>query len=110
MILPSSIQRVVWIKLKETLTVVREKYPTGTRVELVHMDDPYTSLTTGDKGTVTFTDTHGAADFFGDNESSEIINSSDTTCGFHFISFSFFRQILMLLSAKRGDLYCRIYI
>ena len=37
---------------KETLTVLREKYPAGTRVELVYMDNPYTSLTTGDKGTV----------------------------------------------------------
>lgn len=45
--------------LKETLTVLREKYPTGTRVELVHMDDPYTSLTTGDKGTVRFVDDIG---------------------------------------------------
>lgn len=34
---------------KETLAMLREKYPAGTRVELVHMDDPYTSLTTGDK-------------------------------------------------------------
>ena len=45
--------------LKETLTVLREKYPTGTRVELVHMDDPYTSLTAGDKGTVRFVDDMG---------------------------------------------------
>ena len=39
--------------------MLREKYPTGTRVELVHMDDPYTSLTTGDKGTVRFVDDIG---------------------------------------------------
>ena len=44
---------------KETLAMLREKYPTGTRVELVHMDDPYTSLTTGDKGTVRFVDDIG---------------------------------------------------
>ena len=44
---------------KETLAMLREKYPTGTRVELVHMDDPYTSLTTGDKGTVRFIDDMG---------------------------------------------------
>lgn len=44
---------------KETLTVLREKYPAGTRVELVRMDDPYTSLTTGDKGTVRFIDDMG---------------------------------------------------
>lgn len=44
---------------KETLAMLREKYPTGTRVELVHMDDPYTSLTAGDKGTVRYVDDIG---------------------------------------------------
>ena len=44
---------------KETLAMLREKYPSGTRVELVHMDDPYTSLTTGDKGTVRCVDDIG---------------------------------------------------
>lgn len=44
---------------KETLAMLREKYPSGTRVELVHMDDPYTSLTTGDKGTVKHVDDMG---------------------------------------------------
>ena len=44
---------------KEKLTVLREKYPSGTRVELVHMDDPYTKLTAGDKGTVRFVDDVG---------------------------------------------------
>ena len=44
---------------KEMLAMLREKYPSGTRVELVHMDDPYTKLTTGDKGTVRFIDDMG---------------------------------------------------
>ena len=44
---------------KETLEMLREKYPTGTRVELVHMDDPYTKLTAGDKGTVRCVDDIG---------------------------------------------------
>ena len=44
---------------KETLAMLCEKYPTGTRVELVRMDDPYTSLTVGDKGTVRFVDDIG---------------------------------------------------
>lgn len=44
---------------KETLAMLREKYPSGTRVELVHTDDPYTSLTTGDKGTVKHVDDMG---------------------------------------------------
>ena len=44
---------------KETLAMLREKYPSGTRVELVRMDNPYTSLTAGDKGTVRFIDDMG---------------------------------------------------
>ena len=44
---------------KEVITMLREKYPAGTRVELVHMYDPYTSLTTGDKGTVRYVDDMG---------------------------------------------------
>ncbi len=44
---------------KETLTMLREKYPAGTRVELVNMEDPYTSLTAGDKGTVRHVDDMG---------------------------------------------------
>ncbi len=41
---------------KETLAKLREKYPKGTKVELVYMDDPYTKLTAGDKGTVKYVD------------------------------------------------------
>ena len=44
---------------KEVITMLREKYPAGTRVELVRMDDPYTSLTVGDKETVRFVDDIG---------------------------------------------------
>ena len=44
---------------KETLSMLRKKYPEGTKVELVYMDDPYTSLTTGDKGTVRCVDDMG---------------------------------------------------
>lgn len=31
---------------------LKKKYPAGTRVELVRMDDPYTKLRPGDRGTV----------------------------------------------------------
>lgn len=45
---------------KETVTRLREKYPEGTRVELVHMgDDPYSKLVPGDKGTVKHVDDMG---------------------------------------------------
>ena len=45
--------------LKETLAMLREKYPSGTRVELVNMDDPFIILTAGDKGTVKYVDDMG---------------------------------------------------
>jgi hypothetical protein len=41
---------------KVTVERVRERYPQGARVELVSMSDPYTTLKSGDKGTVDFVD------------------------------------------------------
>ncbi|MHB1453935.1 MAG: DUF4314 domain-containing protein [Saccharofermentanales bacterium] len=43
----------------EYLGVLRKRYPSGTRVELVHMDDPYTKLKPGDQGNVLFVDDCG---------------------------------------------------
>ena len=37
---------------KETVERLRKEYPRGTRVELVRMNDPYSKLKPGDKGTV----------------------------------------------------------
>lgn len=37
---------------KEIVEKIRKEYPTGTRIELVHMDDPYSRLKPGDQGTV----------------------------------------------------------
>lgn len=45
---------------KETLKALREKYTEGSRVELLHMDDPYnTKLVPGCKGTVKGVDDTG---------------------------------------------------
>jgi hypothetical protein len=44
---------------KETLESIRKNHPEGTRVELVSMNDPYTALKPGDKGTVSFVDDIG---------------------------------------------------
>lgn len=41
---------------KETVERVRKQYPQGTRVELVTMTDPYSTLKPGDQGTVDFVD------------------------------------------------------
>lgn len=44
---------------KEIVERIREKYPTGTRVELRTIEDPYTKLKPGDIGTVGFVDDTG---------------------------------------------------
>ena len=45
---------------KEALQALREQYPAGARVELVHMDDPFnTKLTPGCRGTVRVVDDIG---------------------------------------------------
>ncbi len=37
---------------KEIVDRIKAEYPEGTRVELLHMDDPYASIPIGTKGTV----------------------------------------------------------
>lgn len=44
---------------KEIVEAVRARYPKGTRVELVSMDDPYSKLKPGDRGTVNHVDDTG---------------------------------------------------
>ena len=41
------------------LKALQERYPIGTRIVLIHMEDPYTKLTKGDRGTVTGIDDMG---------------------------------------------------
>lgn len=41
---------------KETVDRVRKQYPKGTRVELISMNDPYSTLKPGDQGCVDFVD------------------------------------------------------
>ncbi|HBU12591.1 MAG TPA: hypothetical protein DEB31_07680 [Clostridiales bacterium] len=44
---------------KETIKRLREQYPVRTRVELVSMEDPYSKLRPGDRGTVSLVDDIG---------------------------------------------------
>lgn len=44
---------------RETVERLRKQYPSGTRVELVQMNDPYSKLRPGDQGTVDFVDDTG---------------------------------------------------
>ena len=43
----------------EMLKQIKEYYPPGTRVRLIHMSDPYTNLRQGDQGTVIMVDDIG---------------------------------------------------
>lgn len=43
----------------QTIERLRKEYPKGCRVEFLHMDDPYSKLKPGDKGTVTGVDDIG---------------------------------------------------
>ena len=54
---------------KETVERVRMQYPQGTRVELVSMSDPYTTLKAGDLGTVNHVDDTGTVFIDWDNGS-----------------------------------------
>ena len=44
---------------RETVKRIREQYPAGCRVELICMNDTYTKLKPGDRGTVTMVDSIG---------------------------------------------------
>jgi hypothetical protein len=44
---------------KEQLSALRKKYSSGTRVELISMDDPFTKLEKGMTGTVVLVDDIG---------------------------------------------------
>ena len=44
---------------KATVERIRASYPSGCRVELISMDDPYTKLKPGDRGTVSCVDSIG---------------------------------------------------
>lgn len=44
---------------KEIVDALRAEYPKGTRISLVSMDDPYSKLKPGDRGTVTFVNDAG---------------------------------------------------
>jgi len=44
---------------RETVRRLREQYPPGSRVVLVSIDDPYSTLKPGDRGTVDSVDDTG---------------------------------------------------
>ena len=54
---------------RETVARVRQMYPVGCRVELISMDDPYSKLKPGDRGTVDVVDDTGTVFVRWDNGS-----------------------------------------
>ena len=44
---------------KEVVERLRQQYPKGTRVELISMNDPFSKLKPGDRGTVSMVDDIG---------------------------------------------------
>lgn len=54
---------------RNTVELIRKRYPVGCRVELVSMDDPYSRLKPGDRGTVSFVDDTGTVFVRWDNGS-----------------------------------------
>ena len=54
----------------KVLQSLRKEFPQGTRVELIKMDDPYSTLKAGDKGKVAFIDDLGTIHVNWDNGSS----------------------------------------
>ena len=55
---------------KDALDNLRHRYPAGTRIELIQMNDPYTKLKPGDRGTVSYVDDIGTVHVFWDFGSS----------------------------------------
>lgn len=44
---------------KERLEALRNEYPTGTRIELIEMNDPYSPVSSGTMGSVALIDDAG---------------------------------------------------
>lgn len=65
---------------KSMVEFLKARYPKGCRVELVEMDDPYTKLTAGDRGTVIGVDDMGTIHVRWDNGSKLGVAYGVDTC------------------------------
>lgn len=65
---------------ESTVKRIKAEYPEGTRVELVRMDDPYTKIPEGTKGTVMVVDDTGTIHVKWDNGSSLGIVYGEDSC------------------------------
>jgi hypothetical protein len=65
---------------KEIVDRIKRDYPAGTRVELLHMDDPYAHIPEGTKGTVSCVDDTGTIHVNWDNGSSLGVVYGEDSC------------------------------
>jgi hypothetical protein len=56
-----------WEKATRMAKVYKERYPKGTRLELISMEDPYAPIESGTQGTVEFVDDMGQIHMRWDN-------------------------------------------
>lgn len=50
---------MIGLPSRDIVEQLRKSYPQGTRVELINMNDPYTKLKPGERGTVSMVDDTG---------------------------------------------------
>lgn len=50
---------MIGLPSRDIVEQLRKSYPQGTRVELINMNDPYTKLKPGNRGTVSIVDDTG---------------------------------------------------
>lgn len=65
---------------REIVDRIKEQYPSGVRVELIHMDDPYANMPEGTKGTVTGVDDTGTIHVNWDNGRSLGVVYGEDSC------------------------------
>ena len=56
-----------WAMMEMMVEGYKKKYPKGTRIELISMEDPYAPILPGTKGTVEFVDDMGQIHMRWDN-------------------------------------------
>ena len=93
---------------REVVARLKEQYPRGTRVELVYMNDPYTKLPEGAKGSVIFVDDAGSVHINWDCGSSlgavygkDIIRMASDS----FVTDKLFDQILTIRESGKVNMF-----
>ncbi len=90
---------------REEINRLRENYPPGTRVELIYMDDHYTTLKPGDRGFVTEVDSIGTAHIRWDSGSTlGAAYGADRIKTVPYINDTLFEQIMEVRSSGQCNM------